>query len=162
MLALTPGAFWAATSFAVVCVLLVLACLLLLRVVKTDSPSREFRPESVKPVDKEVLTPLVIYLLPYLTQQSMLSIFGPSLFTWGLLLFVICVFPAVSYNFTFNPLLTILGYRFYQATETNGMPHILITNRPLDQSGKTLDVTLLSECLLVEKKRSLPANPATE
>ena len=140
--------YWHAAFFLVTCGLLVLMCYSLLRFAKSHLQSKTYRAATVETADNEIFGLLLVYLLPLITRD--LAIYNwPS---WILVTLFFCFVVATSYGYHFNPLLVFLKYHFYKVAETDGMPHILITNRRIHKTGETLDVGELAEYVLIEKK----------
>jgi len=122
-------------------------CLLVLCCAKKCLGEMTFRPATVEPVDGESLGFILIYLLPLITND--LATDGLALLCAAVLL---CVMVAASYNYHFNPLLSLLGYHFYKATVTRGVTHILITRQPIHKPDEDLRVVKLAQCVLIQKK----------
>jgi hypothetical protein len=78
--------------------------------------------KKVKTADKEVLAFLLVYLLPLFTKDL---IFTGNWFTplYILAIVAFCVYHGNS--FTFNPLLAMAGYHFYEVENDNGMTYLL-------------------------------------
>lgn len=140
--------YWYATAFVGLCGLLVLLCVGLLRFATSHLQSKTYRTATVETADNEIFGLILIYLLPLITRD--LATY--NWLVWVLVTFVFCVIVAASYGYHFNPLLVFLGYHFYKATETGGMPHVLITKRRIYKTGETLNVARLAEYVLIEKK----------
>lgn len=140
--------YWHATVFVAACVLLVFSCVGLLRFAKNRLQSRNYRTATVETADNEIFGLLLIYLLPLITRD----LAAYNWLAWILVTLLFCLIVATSYGYHFNPLLIFLRYHFYKVTETDGMPHVLITNRRIYKMGETLDVARLAEYVLIEKK----------
>ena len=140
--------YWHAAAFLTICALLVLVCAGLLRFAKSNLQSRSYCTATVETADKEVFGLLLLYLLPLITRD--LATY--NWLAWILVTFLFCLVVATSYGYHFNPLLVFLRYHFYKVTETDGIPHVLITNRRIYKTGETLSVARLAEYVLIEKK----------
>ena len=135
-------------AFFGLCAVLVLSCGTLLWLAKRRLSSRRYETKTVETADHEVLSFLLIYLLPIVTK-------GLASFDWVVWTFIgifYCFTVTASYGFHFNPLLTFLRYHFYRVTEENGIPHVLITRRRIYKVGETIEVARLGDYLLIEKR----------
>ncbi len=140
--------YWVSIAFVVVCVTLVGVCVVLLRFAKTNLESYNYRTSFVETIDNEIFGLLLIYLLPLITKD--LETYNWAI--WILVTLLFCFIVAVSYGFHFNPLLIFLGYHFYKVTESGGVTYVLITNRRIYKTDETLNVSSLTEYVLIEKK----------
>ncbi len=120
---------------------------------KKNLSTRCYKTKTVETADQEVLSFLLIYVLPLITRDL-------EDFNWIVYLFIVffyCFVVVSSYGFHFNPLLTSLGYHFYKVTEEDGMPHVLIAKRHIRRTGESLAVGRLGPYLLIEK--GVPSSP---
>ena len=140
--------YWHAAAFVASCALLILLCVGLLCLAKNRLPTRRYRAATVETADNEVFGLLLLYLLPLLTRD--LATY--NWLAWILVTFLFCLVTATSYGYHFNPLLIFLRYHFYRVSETDGIPHVLITNRRIYKTGEELDVVRLAAYVLIEKK----------
>ena len=140
--------YWHAVVFVAGCVLLIFVCVGLLCFAKSSLQSRTYCTATVETADGDVFGLLLVYLLPLITRD--LSTY--NWLAWVIVTFVFCLVVSTSYGYHFNPLLVFLRYHFYKVTETDGLPHVLITRRRIYKTGETLEVARLAEYVLIEKK----------
>lgn len=98
----------------------------------------------VKSVDNEVVAYVVAYLFPLFTYSDRVNFYSQ-----------ICVFIllaivlSTSNAFTFNPLLTILGYRFYEIKNKSGVTYLLVSKCDITDVDKVKFVGRISKHLLL-------------
>ena len=138
-----------AAVFLIGSIPLVLICQRLLNCAKSQLQSRRYYTTTVETVDGEILSLLLIYLLPLITR----NLATYNWLAWFAVTFFFCFVVATSHGYHFNPLLVILKYHFYKVTQKNGIPHILITKRRIYTSGEKLKVVRLAEYILIEKEK---------
>jgi MFS family permease len=128
-------------------VLLVIVCWLVLWRCRTILPEEPLTTKKVKTADKEVLAFLLVYLLPLFTKDL---IFTGNWFTPVYILAIIgfCVYHGNS--FTFNPLLAMAGYHFYEVENENGMTYLLISKKTIHRHDNTLQVKRLADYIYLE------------
>lgn len=151
---LISGAFCIAALFVAVFIVPLLICLFLIRYLTRTIATQCYVTESVETADQEVVSFLLIYLLPLISGDL-------SSHSWAVGLIIAlfyCVVMTTGYGYHFNPLLTIFRYRFYRVTEKHGLPHILITRRRIYAVGETLSVANLVDFILIEKADPTPAS----
>ena len=132
-------------TFAIA-VLLIVICIAVLSIAKKQLQIVDFPVTSIKTADGEVLGFLITYLIPFTTlasddinQTVLLFIFG---------LFILVIWSTNSYHI--NPLLTILGYHFYEVTTVNNITFLLITKRHLRNTANIKKVVHLTEYMVFD------------
>ncbi|HFV0165104.1 TPA: hypothetical protein ACM39E_004764 [Escherichia coli] len=78
---------------------------------------------SVSPANKEVTNYFLSYLFPLLGTDSIAENKAYALFFYLSLLFYI----SFSENYNFNPVLSLIGYKFYEAEDDTGVGFVLIS-----------------------------------
>lgn len=101
----------------------------------------------IKTSDNEALGFVLVYLLP-LAGQVTNSFNLPVLIFIGVLFFFIV---ATSNAYHFNPLLSILGYHFYEVQLKSGVTYIMVSKRDLRKSKKIEKIGLLTEYMIIDK-----------
>ena len=93
--------------------------------------------------DSEVLTFLFIYLLPLIQSEQPIfaSIRFTSIYVTAILVLVITHVGA----FHFNPVMRLLGYRFYAVKNNSGLSNILISRTDFRRSGKEVHTVRLAQ-----------------
>lgn len=81
--------------------------------------------DSISPANKEVTNYFLSYLFPLLGTDSIAENWKYALFFYSSLLFYI----SFSENYNFNPLLSLLGYKFYEAEDDTGVGFVLISKK---------------------------------
>jgi hypothetical protein len=79
--------------------------------------------ESISPANKEVTNYFLSYLFPLLGTDSIADKWQYAAFFYISLVFYICF----SENYNFNPLISALGFKFYEAEDNTGVGFVLIS-----------------------------------
>ncbi|MDR2265527.1 MAG: hypothetical protein LBE93_19075 [Enterobacter asburiae] len=79
--------------------------------------------DSISPANKEVTNYFLSYLFPLLGTDSIAEHWQYALFFYASLLFYV----SFSENYNFNPIISIMGYKFYEAEDSTGVGFVLIT-----------------------------------
>lgn len=126
---------------------LVLVCWLVMWRCQVVLPEEPLNTKKVKTADKEVLAFLIVYMLPLFTKDL---IFTGNWVTPVYIVGVIayCVFH--SNSFTFNPLLSMAGYHFYEVENDGGMTYLLISRQTLRRQDNALRVKQLGDYIYLE------------
>jgi hypothetical protein len=114
---------------------------------KSSLPEETLSTTKVKTADKEVLAFLIVYLLPLFTKDL---VFAGDLLTPAYVLAVIgfCVYH--SNSFTFNPLLSMMGYHFYEVEIRDGMTFLLVSKQVLRRNDNAIRVRELADYIYLE------------
>lgn len=84
--------------------------------------------------DAEMLTFLFIYILPFVRTETV--VFSVSSLTTIYILLVIVCAIAYADAFHFNPVMRVLGYRFYAIRNRQGVSQLLISKQQLRGAGR--------------------------
>ena len=144
-----PKDRWVAYRWVAIAGGLVLACLAVLRAAALRGEREQVAVSRSKSVDREVLAFLVSYALPLVSSKHTES---SAIAFWAFL----AILAAVLYQAELvhvNPLLGILGYRFYEVAREDGDTALLIT-RSRATAGATRTVIRLSSRLWLESPRA--------
>jgi hypothetical protein len=134
--------------FLVIGVLLCLLCFLLLRACYSYLPRELLATVKVKSADKEVLAFLLVYLLPFFN-VAVIDFTG----NWLTATYVACIILLVVYHsnaVTFNPLLSIAGYRFYEVETDGGMSYIVIGRKELTRQANRITGICLVDYIFLQ------------
>ena len=103
----------------------------------------------VKPADKEALSFLVIYLLPLSWRDNV----NPPT-NWligGYVLLIMIIVIAHSNSFTFNPVLSLCRYHFYEVEDGIGGCFILVSKKAEARAQQKLSVVQLAPGVFLDK-----------
>lgn len=104
--------------------------------------------KSVKDADKEVLAFLITYLLP-LVGKPTLGL--ETHYLLALYVFIVIFITILHTNaFTFNPLLAMLGYHFFDVETEEGTKYLLLTKKSLNGQKHVLHAVKLSPYVFLE------------
>ena len=131
------GAAWL-LSFLVA----IFACWGMLRLANRRNQSVSLSIQSFERRDQEALTFLVTYFFPVLLQREVGL--PASIYTTVAALLVIGLVIVHANALHFNPLMQLLGYRFYSAKDENGVAHLLISKKRLRKPGQSLTTVVLT------------------
>ncbi|MER3921421.1 hypothetical protein J8838_23215, partial [Klebsiella pneumoniae] len=79
--------------------------------------------ETISPANKEVTNYFLSYLFPLLGTDSIADKWQYAVFFYISLIVYICF----SENYNFNPLISALGFKFYEAEDDTGVGFVLIS-----------------------------------
>ncbi|EJJ8478994.1 hypothetical protein NKC27_000083 [Salmonella enterica] len=98
--------------------------------------------DSLSPANKEVTNYFLSYLFPLLGTDSIAEKKEYAIFFYVSLLFYICF----SENYNFNSVLSLHGYKFYEAEDDTGVGFVLISKEVItDIKGKQFPVVKLTD-----------------
>lgn len=126
--------------------LLAVLCALIILGAEQQLPRHSFQAASLKHSDSEVVGFLVAYLLPLVSTRA-------GDFDYAILAFVSLLLAAVvwaSESYSFNPLLTLLGFHFYEVENTDGVSYMLITKRDIRRCRDIDAIAELSRSVLLD------------
>lgn len=131
---------------AVLCaVMLGVICYLVMRAAATQLTKVSFQVEELRAVDNEVVAYVVAYLFPLVVPTETVS--GPTL---GFVFLVLAIVLSFAHAFTFNPLLTVLGYHFYEVKCSTGVSYLLISKSDITDVKQIQAVVRLSKFLVLD------------
>ncbi len=121
--------------------LLVAICWLLLRYAAKNGQKHKFKIGQFENNDKEVLSFLLAYLLPFISSENMA--FEGRWMTGAYILAIIFLVVAHSGALHFNPVMGLLGYHFYGVKNGDGVSQLLISKYELRRTGIEVDTVRL-------------------
>ena len=129
-------------------VFLTCLCAFLIYRARKDLESIPINIAEIKTADNESLAFILVYLLPLASQVTdKLNI--PVLIFIGVLFF----FTVSTTNaYHFNPLLSFLGYHFYEVKLDSGVTYILISKNNITNCKKIKAVGQITAYMIIEKK----------
>ncbi|WP_447882305.1 hypothetical protein [Serratia fonticola] len=122
------NASWLIYSSVIICICSFVACVFFISYAKKKLVELSKNIDSISPANKEVTNYFLSYLFPLLGTDSISSDWKYALFFYGSLLFYI----SFSENYNFNPLLSLLGYKFYEAEDDTGVGFVLISKEVIN------------------------------
>ena len=141
----SAGSFGEEHGIAVlIAVLLGFLCWAILQASGKMLPEISFKPIEVKAVDNEVIGYVVTYLFPLITPN------GPvTALTLGFVVAVLAAVLATSHAFTFNPVLTLFRYHFYEVKCSTGITYLVLSRRDIDDVSDISSVKKISNYLML-------------
>lgn len=139
---LIKDSMWLVYSSVTVCILSFMSCMFFMRYANKNLTELTKNIDSISPANKEVTNYFISYLFPLLGTDSISSDWKYSLFFYASLLFYI----SFSENYNFNPLLSVMGYKFYEAEDDTGVGFVLISKEVIrDIKNKKFSVVQLTD-----------------
>jgi len=128
-------------------VVLALVCAFLLIRSKKELELIPVSISEIKTADNESLAFILVYLLPLANQVSDKINVAVLIFVGILFFFTV----STSNAYHFNPLLSFLGYHFYEVKLENGVTYILLSKNNISDCKKIKTVSQLTEYMIIEK-----------
>ncbi|MFK8257688.1 hypothetical protein ACFL9S_07870 [Erwinia sp. AnSW2-5] len=133
---------WLIYSSLTICILSFVFCVFFIFFAKSNLVILSKNIDSISPANKEVTNYFLSYLFPLLGTDSIATDWKYALFFYLSLLFYI----SFSENYNFNPLLSLLGYKFYEAEDDTGVGFVLISKEIItDVRGKSFNIIKLTD-----------------
>lgn len=132
-------------AVVVLALMIALACWALLNYCKRSLTKVSFPVSEIKAVDNEVVAYIVTYLFPLVAPSDGIGLIGQ-----GAIVLVLGIVLATSNAFTFNPVLTLLGYRFYEAKTEAGITYLLVSKSDITDVKSVKSVGLISTHLVLQ------------
>lgn len=156
--ALSPVAFvWAIADYSrngyqvnqvsalIGAVLLAVLCMLLLHAARKMLNVISFKAEEIKSVDNEVVSYVVTYLFPLVAPTTGVSIEAQfAVFT------ILAYVLSTSNAFTFNPILSALGYHFYEVKSSSGVSYLLLSKGEITDVKSVNKVGRITKHLMLD------------
>lgn len=114
------------SSIAVISFLL---CWYIINFIRKNISTTHVNLRSVKPANKEITNYFLAYLFPLITDDKLVA-------NWYLgCFFYISLFVYVGFSgsYSFNPLLSLLGYKLYEAEDDTSVSFVLISKDNIQQ-----------------------------
>jgi hypothetical protein len=126
---------------------LTVVCWSLLRFCLKRIESEPITIKSVKNTDRDLVPFLIAYVLP-LAIANTTSVAGHAAAILFVLAFALLL-AFRSHLAVANPVVAIIGYRFYEVQSENGMTFVLLSKRPILSTGRPLIAHHLSDVVFV-------------
>ncbi|ODP31558.1 hypothetical protein [Pandoraea sp. ISTKB] len=126
-------------------IFLAIGCAVLLRVSGKKLTKVTFTVEELKAVDNEVVAYIVTYLFPLVAPATDISLLAQ-----GFVLALLALVLSTSNAFTFNPVLSLLGYHFYEVKCTSGVSYLLLSRNDITDVRVVKKVGRLSRHLMLD------------
>lgn len=104
-------------------------CWLIINLIRKQISVTHVNLRSVKPANKEITNYFLAYLFPLITDDKLISDWHLACFFYISLFFYV----GFSGSYSFNPLLSLLGYKFYEAEDDTSVSFVLISKGKIQQ-----------------------------
>ncbi|WP_165076043.1 hypothetical protein [Paludisphaera rhizosphaerae] len=117
-------------------------------IARDGSAPIKVKTKGLKNSDKEVLVFLVTYMIPFISK--------PTFSTEPSLIIIIYVFGVIFISvyhtnmFTFNPMLALFGYHFYEIETEGGMKDLLVSKSVFREQVNDLWIARMAEYVYLE------------
>jgi len=136
-----------ALCIAAVSIFLFCLCGALIKHAEENFPKEKFITTEVEVADREVFSFLAAYLMPLVFGQEQ----SPDPYILATVIIVFATTLLVSYNYHFNPVLSLRGWHFYRVKNSSGMQYILLTKSDIKLCKEQIQVAHLTDYLLLQK-----------
>lgn len=149
------GNFWfGGARYVLIASLLAVVCWAVLHAADRQLQVVPFKISSASTADKEVLGFLLTYVIPLLFAGT-----GANATTLdvGTITFLILLFGFVvwgTHAYDFNPLMGVLGFHFYEVTNSQGISYVLISRKHIVNVKDVGCVVQLTEYVVLEKSEN--------
>jgi len=132
--------------YAVVIIGLVIICLCLLYYSKNYIQEEAFTVTSISTADGEVVGFIIAYMLPLLSLT--IPVIDIRVIYFIALMFFIVIWTTNSYHI--NPLLSLVGYHFYEVSCDDNVTYLLLTKKELRKTTTVSTVVHLTEYMILD------------
>lgn len=130
----------------IIAIVLAIICMCFLGKAKENMQVIDFPISSIKTADGEVLGFLAAYLLPFITLTS--NQINTIILMYVFVLFFIVIWTTNSYHV--NPIISLLGYHFYEVETISNITFLLITKKDLVNTSNIQKVVQLTEYMVLD------------
>lgn len=128
---------------------LAVSCIRIVRFAAVRLPRFSVEVVELKSADSEIVGFALAYVLPILTATT--STVNLRLLLLGFFTLAALVWGTNSYHT--NPLLSVLGYHFYEVMSTNGLTFVVLSKRTLRQVKTLTCVAFLTDYMALDLER---------
>lgn len=143
-----PWSSW--VGWLVAALLLIFLCWALLRYAAQNVEEFTFHVTEFESNDKEALSFLLAYLLPFIAPENMAFSHEWMTGTYILVIIVLVITHAGAYHF--NPMMGLLGYHFYAVKDMEGISCLLISKKELRRKDTKVQTVRLAHNIYLDRK----------
>ena len=132
-------------------IVLIFTCWIMMKFASNKGETFKLHIKEFNRRDHGIHTFLVIYLLPIMRSPD--SLVTANVQTVICVLGVLCVIIATMVQigaYNFNPVMCLLGYRFYEVKDKEDVHHLLITRTDLLRPGREVQIRRISHDVYVK------------
>ncbi|EOO6339304.1 hypothetical protein OGK10_RS22035 [Escherichia coli] len=129
-------------AYLSLCVIILLLCFLIVKhSIKYNSVTSK-KLTTASPADKEITNYFLTYLFPLISgPDAFMDIRIASFFAVSLFFYI-----SFSGSYSFNPLLSFWGYKYYEAEDDTGVSFVILSKKPLlKASGNRVNLIKLTD-----------------
>ncbi|WP_338461918.1 hypothetical protein VZH09_13410 [Synechococcus elongatus IITB7] len=125
---------------------LAITCIIIINLAAHTLPALSVKVVEIKSADSEIVGFALAYVLPVLTSTStaidlrmlLLCFFSLAVLVWG------------TNSYHINPMLSLLGYHFYEIMSDTGITFVVLSKRTLRQVRSLKSVTFLTDYMALD------------
>ena len=129
-------------AYLSLCAIILLLCILIVKyAIKFNSVTSK-KLTTASPADKEITNYFLTYLFPLISgPDAFMDIRIASFFAVSLFFYI-----SFSGSYSFNPLLSFWGYKYYEAEDDTGVSFVILSKKPLlKASGNRVNLIKLTD-----------------
>lgn len=129
-------------AYLSLCAIILLLCILIVKyAIKYNSVTSK-KLTTASPADKEITNYFLTYLFPLISgPDAFMDIRIASFFAVSLFFYI-----SFSGSYSFNPLLSFWGYKYYEAEDDTGVSFVILSKKPLlKASGNRVNLIKLTD-----------------
>ncbi|EPG6009954.1 hypothetical protein LJ726_002027, partial [Escherichia coli] len=129
-------------AYLSLCAIILLLCVLIVKyAIKYNSVTSK-KLTTASPADKEITNYFLTYLFPLISgPDAFMDIRIASFFAVSLFFYI-----SFSGSYSFNPLLSFWGYKYYEAEDDTGVSFVILSKKPLlKASGNRVNLIKLTD-----------------
>ena len=136
-------------------ILLIFICWRLMKKESNKRVTHQWHIKEFSRKDEGIHMFLVIYILPIIrSPDSLLNADWLTILSAiAVIILIIAVMVKIG-SFNFNPVMSILGYNFYEVKDRDGVHHLLIARKPLVRNGIEVRTRRISQNVFVRVEDS--------
>lgn len=129
-------------TYLIMAFAILLLCMLVVKLAIRNNSVTTKKLTNASPADKEITNYFLTYLFPLISGPDAFMDIRISAFFFISLFFYI----SFSGSYSFNPLLSFLGYKYYEAEDDTGVSFVILSKKPLLRaSGKRINLIKLTD-----------------
>lgn len=125
-------------------------CVIILHQIGKHSEKIDFKITSVETADHESIAFLLLYLLPLFT--ATIDALNWQILAPAILLLALVTVSGTGYHF--NPLLSLMGLKFYRVGTEEGVSYLLLTQKIIKNKDQRFIVGQLTDYIVIDLKGS--------
>ena len=129
-------------AYLSLCIVILLLCVWIVKYAINNNSITNKKLTTASPADKEITNYFLTYLFPLISgPDAFMDIRIASFFALSLFFYI-----SFSGSYSFNPLLSFWGYKYYEAEDDTGVSFVILSKKPLlKASGNRINLIKLTD-----------------